>query len=139
MYGADGVTAEPKTIMQQLGSNAVPNVYFYGAKGSKLTWANFQYCTANIVSPNITLKIDATSGAITDGIDVYYNGHEVRKNVETNDKVDYKYIFGCCNSKTADFPNQINELWVTDGGGKTPPTPPTDDEFWYKVLYYDEY
>ena len=139
-YGADGTTAEPKTVMQLLGTNAVPNVYFYGAKGSKLSWANFQYCTANIVSPNITLKIDATSGAITDGTNIYYNGHNVRQNVENpSTMVNYKYIFGCCNSKTADFPNQINELWVTDGGGKTPPTPPTDDEFWYKVLYYDEY
>ncbi|MDO4863960.1 MAG: hypothetical protein Q4A05_07310 [Ruminococcus sp.] len=139
MYAADGTTAEPKTIMQQLGTHAVPNVFFYGAKGSKLTWANFQYCTANIVSPNITLKIDATSGAITDGTDIYYNGHNVRESVETGGKSNYKYIFGCCNSKTADFPNQINELWITDGGGKTPPTPPTPDEFWYKVLYYDEY
>lgn len=139
MYGADGTTAEPKTIMQQLGTHAVPNVFFYGAKGSKLSWANFQYCTANIVSPNITLKIDATSDAITDGTDIYYNGHNVRESVEDGSKSNYKYIFGCCNSKTADFPNQINELWITDGGGKTPPTPPTPDEFWYKVLYYDEY
>ena len=135
----DGTDAKPKTIMQQLGSNAVPNVYIYGAKGSLLHWENFQYVTANIVSPNITLEIKATSGAITDGINIYYNGQNVRQSVETGSMSDYKYIFGCCNSKTADFPNQINELWVTDGGGKTPPTPPTDDEFWYKVLYYDEY
>lgn len=136
MYGADGVTAEPKTVMQLLGTRAVPNVYFYGAKGSKIIWPNFGYCTANIVSPNIKLEMKGGPDFPGKNSTIYYNGQKISA---ASDGSNYPIIFGCCNSKTADFPNQINELWVTDGGGKTPPTPPTDDEFWYKVLYYDEY
>ncbi|MCQ2490379.1 MAG: hypothetical protein MJ079_02160 [Ruminococcus sp.] len=123
----------PELVNDILGNNAKPIVYYYGARGSKLTWGNFIYCTANIVSPNIALSIDATTLEVTNNVDIYYNGFDT-KEYETS-----PYLFGCCNSNKTYFKNMINELWINDGLGGKPPTPDGGDDFWYKVLYYDEY
>lgn len=127
--GADG-KPNPHTL-KELGYNT-PNVYIYGDTGSSVTYSNFRYIAANIVSPDIAVTASATSGAGSGK--VYYNGTNSALVDGANE-----YIFGCCNSKNTTFPNAVKVLFTPDTG-ETEETFDTEDRsHWLKVLYYDEY
>ena len=127
--GADGKPNPP--TLKELGYNT-PNVYIYGDTGSSVTYSNFRYIAANIVSPDIAVTASATSGAGSGK--VYYNGTNPALVDSANE-----YIFGCCNSKNTTFPNAVKVLFTPDTG-ETEETFDTEDRsHWLKVLYYDEY
>ena len=115
---------------------AAPGLFVFAAKndadysGWNLDFENTEYMAANIVSPNIRLKVAATSNSLTDGRDIIYNGSKVNSS--------YKMILGCCNAKETSFPNQFNVIYIPSGDGQQQVVN-NDLNNWYKLLYYDEY
>ena len=106
-----------------------PKVYIYGGANSTLEMPNFTYMTFNILSPNITVSASGGNGALGD-VDIYYNGRKMQGG---------NYMFGCCNSNTTTFPNQMNVVYIPSGSSDPPEVGTPDLSHWFKVLYYDEY
>ncbi|MBP3380335.1 MAG: polymer-forming cytoskeletal protein [Ruminococcus sp.] len=117
-------------------TNVKPNIYVYGAPGSKLAFSNMSIVTANIISPYLGGSIAGGTGS---GIDsFYYDGFNIRKPDGVTD-VASQFIIGCLNAQNVSSSNQVNVVYVTDDGEKHGGGQGEDDEFWYKVLYYSEF
>jgi len=130
--------------------NFAPGAKIYAAPYSDLTWDNFVCCMAQIVSPNVKLRVNSTSGQndVVSDKKIYYNGdlvndfpkqpdHKSWDDIAGNQK--FKYILGCCNSETTYFQNQVNMLFIPDESGATEEITLPDATHWFKIMYYDEY
>ncbi len=112
-----------------------PAIEIYGGKNSKLTISNMELLTANILSPDITVNIEACSRAgECYPSAIYYNGNDVYGSNASS-----QFIMGCINSNDVTIPNMLQVMYCDNGGGPPTPTIPGSGDFQYTVLYYDEY
>lgn len=117
-------------------TNVKPNIYIYGAKGSKLNFSNMSIITANIISPYLGGTIEGGKGSPINSF--YYDGFDIRK-PDGATQVSAQFIIGCLNAQNVSSANQVNVVYVTDDGKKVITGVGGEDEFWYKVLYYSEF
>lgn len=110
-----------------------PNAFVFGGPNSKFNIENMTYITANVISPNTDVQIDATSNKLS-CTNVYYNDLDVQS-IEENKT----FVFGCLNAGSVKTPNIVKCIYVTDDADKSGKKDVFDDEFWYKVLYFTEY
>lgn len=124
-----------------------PNVYIYGGKGSEMKIPNMGLITANIISPH--LKLEVKGGVSTpiesfvyDGYDVvqgnYYDEGDIEEFPNTGDDVKY-LILGCVNVEAANIPNRVNSIYIPSESGGSGGGHRKDANWWYKVLYYNEF
>lgn len=114
-----------------------PSIEIYGGTNSTFEISNVSLLTANILTPDMNVKIKGTTSGDRPS-EFYYNGYNVYKPFADSDKCE-QFVMGCINSDNVDFQNPLNVLYTTDSGGAPPPTIPGSGDFQYTVLYYDEY
>ncbi len=128
-------------------SDGSPNVYFYGGKNSNMLCGNMGIITANIISPYMKLSISGGTGSPVESF--LYDGYDIvqgRYHSYDGDSTDFpevqdvkNLVIGCVNVSAADIPNQFCSIYIPsaptkEGGGDI-----EEGEWWYKVLYYNEF
>lgn len=114
-----------------------PSIDIYGGTNAALNLPNINMLTANVLSPDMAVKIDGTTSTDRPS-EFYYNGYNIYQPFPGTEKCN-QFVMGCINSNNVEFGNPLNVLYTTDGTGTPPPPPPGSGDFQYTVLYYDEY
>lgn len=114
-----------------------PSIEIYGGTNSTFEISNVSLLTANILTPDMTVKIKGTTSGDRPS-EFYYNGYNVYKPFADSDKCE-QFVMGCINSDNVEFDNPLNVLYTTDSGGSNGPNIHGSGDFQYTVLYYDEY
>lgn len=131
-------TSPGTDIATILKSNIKPKFNIYGEKDSEFHCSNINCITANVLSPDLTFKIEGGTGNTLNG-DFYYNDINIT-NPGISDVTPAKnLVFGCLNTKDTVLPNQMFSIFTTDGGHHDGGGDAEEDNFWYKILYYNEY
>lgn len=126
--------------ISSLGKKANPSFYIYGEEGSNLNFINMSVMTVNILSPNIQGTIKGGTGALPI-TSFYYNDLDLMNigsqiNGVTSTK---QFLIGSCNAKYVTVPNQLNIIHVTADKGHGGEGDAESEDFWYRILYYDEF
>lgn len=121
-----------------------PNVYIYGGKNSNMECSNIGIVTANIISPYMLFKVGGGEGR---GINsLYYDGYDLVEGLKSIDgtigggsATGKQFILGCVNVGSADIPNTLCSVYIPSEAGKGGGGHKKDADWWYKVLYYNEF
>ncbi len=128
-------------------SDGSPNVYFYGGKNSEMKCGNMGIITANIISPYMKLSIsggtgDAVNSFLYDGYDVIqgrYHSYDGSSSDFPEAQDVKNLVIGCVNVSAADIPNQFCSIYIPSAPNKEGGGDIEEGEWWYKVLYYNEF
>lgn len=121
-----------------------PNVYIYGGKNSNMECSNIGIVTANIISPYMKLKIGGGEGRginslLYDGYDLVEGLKSIDGTIGGGSATGKQFILGCVNVSSADIPNTLCSVYIPSESGKGGGGSKKDADWWYKVLYYNEF